>query len=196
MKKYILLLAISGSLLLQSCAGGTPKQESNVVQSCAEAHPERFVGVKAVSRNFMNEDYFAKYEVLAKNGEAPWEYDDFLQPSDPIRCALEYIIGEDKFALLFTYYDLSNPIEVKDGWIKIWLARTSMADNNATIFIDTNENLMYVQWISPTTDTYTLYYELRDGEESTTETILNRKFPDLVLDNLAFALIPNATDYD
>lgn len=197
MKYYFLIFTTILSVLLQSCAGGTPKQESNVVQTCAEAYPERFVGVKAVSRNFMDEDYYAKYKVLAKDGKAPWEYGDFLQRFDPLRCALEYIIGEDKFALLFTYYGVAGPIEVKDGWIKIWLGRTSMAGGyNATIFIDTNEELMYVQWISAKEDSDILYYELRDGEESVPATIMKRNFPDLVIDNLAAELIPNSTDYD
>ncbi len=170
---------------------------TSVVQTCAEAHPERFIGVEAASRYVMNEEYYEIFKALAREKKAPWAYDDFLQRFDSLRSALMRIRGEEKFARIFTFYGVSNPIVEKDGWIKIWLARTSMAGGyNATIFIDTNEKLMYVQWISADEDHDILYYELKDGEKSVPATIMNRKFPDIVMDNLSSELLPNSTDYD
>ena len=163
-------------------------QEAPLPKTNAERYPERFMGVDAGCAQFYESSYY-KF-LLSSDGKYPFEC-DFFDVESPMRVALVNMLGGERFAILNTYYLTSVPIIVTDKWVIIqymWLHRAYIS---ATIFVDTANRKMYVEWVDPDNSEITLYYELGDHQKAEPATILSRQFPDSVRQHICFGLIPD-----
>ena len=116
---------------------------------------------------------------------------DLFDIESPLRVALINMLGIERFAMLHTFYLLSEPIVVTDQWVIIkymWLRRAYIS---ATVFVDTVKHHMYVEWVDPDNSEIKLYYELERYENSTPSTILSREFPNAVRNHICYGLLPD-----
>lgn len=154
----------------------------------AERYPERYVGVEAGCAQIYDESYYAY--LVSLEGKYPYEADLFDVES-PLRVALVNMLGVEKFAILNTFFQLENPIAVKDNWVVLKYMWPHLAYRSVTIFIDTQNRLMYVQWVNPDELELFLFYELARGEQASPATILGREIPESMRDGICYGLLPD-----
>ena len=154
----------------------------------AERYPERYIGVSAGCAQIYDNSYYEYLLSLA--GKYPLDLSIFDLES-PLRVALVNMLGRDRFAILNTYFLLQSPIVVEDKWVALEFMWPHMAYRSVTIFIDTINRLMYVEWVDPDESELLLFYELNKGEIDSPATILNRIMPESMRTNICYGLLPD-----
>lgn len=154
----------------------------------AERYPERYVGVEAGCAQIYDDSYYSY--LVSLEGKYPHEADLFDMGS-PLRVALVNMLGIEKFAILNTFFLLEDHIAVKDNWVVLKYMWPHLAYRSVTIFIDTQNRLMYVQWVNPDELELFLFYELARGEQASPATILGREIPESMRDGICYGLLPD-----
>ena len=154
----------------------------------AERYPERYIGVHAGCAQINDDSYYTYLLSLA--GKYPHEVGLFDMES-PLRVALVNMLGIDRFAILNTFFLLQNPIVVKDTWIALEFMWPHLAYRSVTVFVDTQNRLMYVEWVDPDESELLLFYELGEGEVASPATILGRVIPESMRIGICYGLLPN-----
>lgn len=154
----------------------------------AERYPERYIGVHAGCAQIYDDSYYTYLLSLA--GKYPHEV-GLLDLESPLRVALVNMLGIDRFAILNTFFLLQNPIVVKDKWIALEFMWPHLAYRSVTVFVDTQNRLMYVEWVDPDESELVLFYELREGEVASPATILGRVIPESMRIGICYGLLPD-----
>lgn len=157
---------------------------ANLPELNAARYPERFIGTKE-GYSFINDE---GCDLRSLNGKYSFDYGLF-EDEGPLRTSLIEMIGDRKFAMLYTFYTVATPIIVIDDWVIITQMREHAAYESATIFIDIANELMYVQWIDDQASI--LFYGLKWKEKASPSAILERELPGFVRERLIDDLIPD-----
>ena len=150
----------------------------------AARYPERFIGTKE-GYSFINDE---EYDLRSLSDRYSFDCGLF-EDEGPLRTSLIEMIGDRKFAMLYTFYTVATPIVVIDDWVIITQMREHAAYELATIFIDIANGLMYVQWIDD--EEAILFYGLKWKEKASPSAILERELPGFVRERLIEELIPD-----
>lgn len=162
--------------------------EKSLSKTNAERYPERYIGINAGCAQIYDNSYYEYLLSLA--GKYPLDLSIFDLES-PLRVALVNMLGRDRFAILNTYFLLQSPIVVEDKWVALEFMWPHLAYRSVTIFIDTINRLMYVEWVDPDESELLLFYELNKGEIDSPATILNRVIPESMRANICYGLLPD-----
>lgn len=185
------LLAIAISVLLISNKKGKVADmliDEVLPKTNAERYPERYIGVHAGCAQIYDDSYYTYLLSLA--GKYPHEVGLFDLES-PLRVALVNMLGIDRFAILNTFFLLQNPIVGKDKWIASEFMWPHLAYRSVTVFVDTQNRLMYVEWVDPDESELLLFYELGEGEVASPATILGREIPESMRVGICYGLLPD-----
>ena len=167
---------------------GDVQTEEVLPKTNAERYPERYVGVHAGCAQIYDDSYYEYLLSLA--GKYPYELDLFDVES-PLRVALVNILGADRFAMLNTFFLLHTPIVVEDKWVALEFMWPHLAYRSVTVFVDTQNRLMYVEWVDPDEPELLLFYELGEKEVASPATILGREIPESMRAGICYGLLPD-----
>ena len=162
--------------------------EEVLLNTNAERYPERYIGVHAGCAQIYDDSYYEYLLSLA--GKYPYELGLFDVES-PLRVALVNMLGADRFAMLNTFFLLHTPIVVEDKWVALEFMWPHLAYRSVTVFVDTQNRLMYVEWVDPDEPELLLFYELGEKEVASPATILGREIPESMRAGICYGLLPD-----
>ena len=193
MKKFFAIL-LTGVLTLglAACGGSEPAADDGSITLKIGATPTPHAEILTAAQQLIasNEPH-ATLKIAFTPDEEIGRGADLFDVESPLRVALVNMLGLERFAILNTFFQLENPIVVKDNWVVLEYMWPHLAYRSVTIFIDTQSPLMYVQWVNPDESELLLFYELSRGEQASPATILGREIPESMRDGICYGLLPD-----